>query len=57
MHKALNLVVRGFEPHDGFFLILFVFVTDLFFLLSRFFVYVADLSVQIDFSSRFFLFL
>jgi hypothetical protein len=30
-----------------FFFVLFVFVTDLFFLLSRFFVYVAYLSVQI----------
>jgi hypothetical protein len=28
-------------------LILFVFVTNLFFLLSRFFVYILDLSVQI----------
>jgi hypothetical protein len=34
----------------------FVFVTDLFFLLSRFFVYVADLPVQIYFSSSFFCF-
>jgi hypothetical protein len=52
--KALNLVVVGSKPHGGR-LIFFVFVTDLFFL-SRFFVYVADLSVQIYFSSRFFCF-
>jgi hypothetical protein len=49
-------LMSEFELHDECFLILFVFVTDLFFL-SRFFVYVADLSVQIYFSSRFFLFL
>jgi hypothetical protein len=51
--KALNLVVVGSSPMVGVF---FVFVTDLFFLLSRFFVYVADLSVQIYFSSCFFVF-
>jgi hypothetical protein len=38
-HKAFNLVVVGSSPMVDVFLILFVFVTDLFFLLSRFFVY------------------
>jgi hypothetical protein len=47
--KALNLVVVGLSPTVGVF---FVFVTN-FFLLSRFFVYVVDLSVQIYFSSCF----
>jgi hypothetical protein len=44
---------HGFEPHGRRFLILFVFVTYLFFLLSIFFVYVADLFVLIYFSSSF----
>jgi hypothetical protein len=46
---------RGFEPHGRCFLIFFfVFVTFLcFFLLSIFFVYVADLDVLIYFSSSF----
>jgi hypothetical protein len=51
-HKALNLVVVGSSPTVSVF---FVFVTN-FFLLSRFFVYVVDLSVQIYFSSCFFVF-
>jgi hypothetical protein len=46
----------GLSPMVGVFLILFVFVTYLFFLLSIFFVYVADLSVQIYFSFSFFVF-
>jgi hypothetical protein len=46
-HKALNLVVVGSSHTVGVFLILFVFVTDLLFL-SRFFVYVADLSVLLE---------
>jgi hypothetical protein len=50
--KALNLVVVGSSPTVGVFLSL----TLICFLLSRFFVYVADLSVQIYFSSCFFLF-
>jgi hypothetical protein len=52
-YKALNLVVVGWSPTVGVFLILFVFVTYLFFLLSIFFVYVVDLSVLIYFSSSF----
>jgi hypothetical protein len=49
-YKTLNLVVVGSSPTVDVFLILFVFVT---FLLSIFFVYVADLSVVIYFSSSF----
>jgi hypothetical protein len=51
-YKALHLVVVGSSPMVDV-LILFVFVTYLFFLLSIFFVYVADLSVLIYFSSSF----
>ena len=50
---TLNPVVVGSSPTGGRFLILFVFVTYLFFLLSIFFVYVVDLSVMIYFSSSF----
>jgi hypothetical protein len=46
-------MVVGSSPTVCVFLILFVFVTYLFFLLSIFFVYVADLSVLIYFSSSF----
>jgi hypothetical protein len=52
-YMALNPVVVGSSPTGGRFLILFVFVTYLFFLLSIFFVYVVDLSVMIYFSSNF----
>jgi hypothetical protein len=52
-YKALKPCGCGFEPHGGRFLILFVFVTYLFFLLSIFFVYVVDLSVLIYLSSSF----
>jgi hypothetical protein len=56
-HKALNLVVMSLSHTVGVFLILFVFVTDFFFFCCLdFFVYVADLSVQIYFSSSFFVF-
>jgi hypothetical protein len=54
--KALNLKVVGLSPTVGV-QYLFVFVTDLFFCYPYFFVYAADLSVQIYFSSRFFLLL
>jgi hypothetical protein len=50
--KALNLKVVGLS-HRGR-SIIFVFVTDLFFCCPDSFVYAADLSVQIYFSSRFF---
>jgi hypothetical protein len=46
-------MVAGSSPTVGVFLILFVFITYLFFLLSIFFVYVADLFVLIYFSSSF----
>jgi hypothetical protein len=44
----------GSNKKVGVFLILFFFVTD-YFLLSRFFVYVADLSVQIFFVTDLFI--
>jgi hypothetical protein len=52
--KPLNVVVVGSSSTVcvQYFL---SFVTDLFFLLSRFFVYVTDLSVKIYFSSSFLL--
>jgi hypothetical protein len=55
-YNAFNLMVVGSSPTVGVFnnfCLCHLFV----FLLSRFFVYVADLSVQIYFSSRLFLFL
>ena len=51
--KTINLVVVGSSPTVGVFLSLSLIC----FLLFRFFVYVADLSVQIYFSSCFFCFL
>jgi hypothetical protein len=50
--KALNLVVVGSSPTVG----VFLYLSLICFLLSRFFVYVADLSVQIYLSSSFFVF-
>jgi hypothetical protein len=51
--KAFNLEVVGSIPMVVFNIFLSL---SLFFLLSIFFIYVADLSVQIYFSSRFFCF-
>jgi hypothetical protein len=54
-HKAFNFEVVGSSPIVGR-SILFVFVADLF-IFQDFFVYAANLSVQIYFSFRFFLLL